>query len=108
MSVPGERRARHHARTPPPPRRLLTLDPPTARAAPLPLVRFHVCAASYILPPSTSEQFNTMPEPLKLATETTFKRFDLDCDGQLTIDELHLMVTETANAFGLEPAPRAC
>ena len=59
--------------------------------------------ASYILPPSTSEQFNTMPEPLKLATETTFKRFDLDCDGQLTIDELHLMVTETANAFGLEP-----
>ena len=55
-----------------------------------------------------SEQFNTMPEPLKLATETTFKRFDLDCDGQLTIDELHLMVTETANAFGLEPAPRAC
>ena len=97
-----------HSRTPPPPRRLLTLDSSTARAAPLSLVRFHVCAASYILPPSTSEQFNTMPEPLKLATETTFKRFDLDCDGQLTIDELHLMVTETANAFGLEPARRAC
>ena len=47
-----------------------------------------------------------MPEPLKLATETTFKRFDVDCDGQLTIDELHQMVTETANAFGLEAAPK--
>ena len=104
----GERRACHTHAHLLPPRRLLTLDPPTARAAPLSLIRFHVCAASYILPPSTSEQFNTMPEPLKLATETTFKRFDLDCDGQLTIDELHLMVTETANAFGLEPAPRAC
>ena len=108
MRVPGERCARNTHAHLLPPRRLLTLDPPTARAAPLPLVCFHVCAASYILPPSTSEQFNTMPEPLKLATETTFKRFDLDCDGQLTIDELHLMVTETANAFGLEPAPRAC
>ena len=77
----------------------------TARAAPLSLLVF-TCAASYILEPSTSEQFNGMPEPLKLATETTFKRFDVDCDGQLTIDELHQMVTETANAFGLEAAPK--
>ena len=105
MRVPGERRARHHARTPPPtaaPAHLRSSD----RARLSSVAR--VCAASYILPPSTSEQFNGMPEPLKLATETTFKRFDLDCDGQLTIDELHQMVTETANAFGLEPAPRAC
>lgn len=58
--------------------------------------------ASYILEPSESEQYNSMPEPLKLATATTFKRFDIDCDGQLTIDELHMMVTETANAFGLD------
>ena len=85
-----------------PPRRLLTLA--TAHAASLSLLVF-TRAASYILEPSESEQYNSLPEPLKLATATTFKRFDIDCDGQLTIDELHMMVTETANAFGLDAAP---
>ena len=71
---------------------------------PLPIHLLHFVlmrAASYVLEPSTSTVFAALAEPLKLATETTFKRFDIDCDGQLTIDELHQMVTETASAFGL-------
>lgn len=79
-------------------------SPPTApTASRLPSLSL---AATYVLEPSTSTQFAELAEPHRLVTETTFQRFDTDCDGSLTIDELHLMVTETASAFGLGSAAK--
>ena len=55
---------------------------------------------SYKLPPSTSKPFNELNPDLQGQIGDVFKRYDLDCDQSLTIDELRILMGDLGGLFG--------
>uniref|UniRef100_A0A7S2G8B0 EF-hand domain-containing protein n=2 Tax=Haptolina brevifila TaxID=156173 RepID=A0A7S2G8B0_9EUKA len=55
---------------------------------------------SYQLPPSTSKPFNELSGELQGQIEDVFKRYDVDMDGSITIEELKVMMDDLGGLFG--------
>lgn len=55
---------------------------------------------SYQLPPSTSKPFKELSGELQQQIEDVFKRYDIDTDGSITIDELKTMMDDLGGLFG--------
>ena len=55
---------------------------------------------SYQLPPSTSKPFQELSGELQQQIENVFKRYDIDMDGTITIEELKTMMEDLGGLFG--------
>lgn len=55
---------------------------------------------TYTLPASTSKAFGQLTGELQEQVEMIFKRYDIDMDGGLTIDELRIMMADLGGVFG--------
>jgi len=54
----------------------------------------------YKLPPSTSKPFGELAPALQQQIEDVFKRYDVDCDMSITIDELRTLMSDLGGLFG--------
>ena len=57
---------------------------------------------TYQLPPSSSKPFAELPAHMQVDVENVFKRYDVDQDGALTLDELQTMMQDLGGLFGFE------
>jgi len=55
---------------------------------------------SYKLPPSTSKPFAELAGDVKQQIEDVFKRYDLDCDMAISIEELRMLMSDLGGLFG--------
>lgn len=55
---------------------------------------------SYTLPPSESPVFKQLSGDLQEQVEAVFKRYDVDMDGGLTVDEINSMLQDLGGLFG--------
>jgi Ca2+-binding EF-hand superfamily protein len=56
--------------------------------------------ASYKLPPSTSKPFGELSPQVQMQIEDVFKRYDIDCDMSITINELRTLMGDLGGLFG--------
>ena len=56
--------------------------------------------ASYKLPPSTSKPFGELSPLVQMQIEDVFKRYDIDCDMSITINELRTLMGDLGGLFG--------
>jgi len=54
----------------------------------------------YKLPPSASKPFGELAPALQQQIEDVFKRYDVDCDMSITIDELRTLMSDLGGLFG--------
>lgn len=55
---------------------------------------------SYQLEPSKSKVFHELSADMKDQVEAVFKRYDIDMDGGLTVDEVNTMLADLGGLFG--------
>ena len=55
---------------------------------------------SYKLPPSTSKPFGELSPQVQMQIEDVFKRYDIDCDMSITINELRTLMGDLGGLFG--------
>ena len=55
---------------------------------------------SYKLPPSNSKPFQELSPVLQQQIEDVFKRYDLDCDMSISIEELRTLMSDLGGLFG--------
>ena len=56
--------------------------------------------SSYKLPASTSRPFGELPKNVQQQVEDVFKRYDLNCDLSISIDELRELMADLGGLFG--------
>ena len=58
---------------------------------------------SYSLPASTSKPFGELSPVLQQQIEDVFKRYDIDCDMSISIDELRTLMSDLGGAYIPKP-----
>jgi len=56
----------------------------------------------YVLPPSDSSVFQTLPMQTQIQIEDLFKKYDTDMSGSISVDELRTMILSVGEFMGFD------